>query len=168
INEVQHIKFAQAYIPQPLSDTNEQETVSEDLNDWQQNLMISIKRFFGHFITITKRDAQVQPQLPAEQQWFVRSNLTTQLLMAQAATLDQHPARFNDAIEKLQLWTAQYFDNQDARVAAFMTTLNSLSQTDVGLELPTGLSSQALISNYVTEQLALKHSDSEVKANDND
>ena len=169
MSEAQQIKCAQAYIPKPAQQAASEQEVSDNVSDWQQNLMTSLKRFFGHFIKITKRDAQVQPQLPADQQWYVRSNLTTQLLMAQDATLDKHTKRYQDAIATIQLWTKQYLDVSDARVIAFVTSLHSLSQQNVALELPSGLASQALISNYVAEQMSLKQTDtSDDKAVNND
>jgi len=154
--EAKTIKFAQVYIPKPNASKKQQAEVSSEVNDWLTNIFTSFKRFFGNFITITQRDAQVQPQLPADQKWFVRANLTTQMLMAQNAILDKNQARYDDAIKQIETWITQYFDSNDDAVISFMITLHSLKQQDIGLSLPTGLSAQPLIANYLQQQISLK------------
>ena len=154
--EANTIKFAQVYIPKPNADKKQQNEISSDVNDFGSNVLTSFKRFFGNFITITQRDAQVQPQLPADQKWFVRANLTTQMLMAQNAILDKNQARYDDALKHIETWTTQYFDSHDDAVISFMMTLNSLKQQDIGLSLPSGLTAQPLIANYLQQQIALK------------
>ena len=154
--EANTIKFAQVYIPKPNTSKKEQAEVSSDVNDFWSNIATSFKRFFGNFINITQRDAQVQPQLPADQKWFVRANLTTQMLMAQNAILDKNQARYDDALKNIETWTNQYFDSNDDAVISFMITLNSLQQQDIGLSLPSGLNAQPLIANYLQQQLSLK------------
>lgn len=161
INEVQLIKFAQVYIPKPNTSSDAQPKVSDQAGDFLDNLLISVKRFFGNFITITRRDAKVQPQLPADQQWFVRANLTTQMLMAQNAVVNKNQAVYNDALIQTQQWLAQYFDTDNARVIAVIATLIELQRKDVGLVLPTGLTAQPLIDNFLKQQIALKESNND-------
>ena len=158
IKQTENIKFAQVYIPKPNTDIELQPEVSGEVDDWYNNLLTSLKRFFGNFITITQRDAEVQPQLPADQKWFVRANLTTQMLMAQNAILDKNQALYEDALKQVETWVMQYFDTDDAAVISFITTLNALKQKDIGLSLPTGLQAQPLISNYLQQQIMLKES----------
>ncbi|MBU2918117.1 uroporphyrinogen-III C-methyltransferase [Psychrosphaera sp. F3M07] len=158
IKQTENIKFAQVYIPKPNTDIELQPEVSGEVDDWYNNLLTSLKRFFGNFITITQRDAEVQPQLPADQKWFVRANLTTQMLMAQNAILDKNQALYEDALKQVETWVMQYFDTDDAAVISFITTLNALKQKDIALSLPTGLQAQPLISNYLQQQIMLKES----------
>lgn len=159
IEETKSIKFAQVYIPEPNKNAKKELQVSSEVNDWSDNLLISVRRFFGNFITITHREAKVQPQLPADQKWFVRANITTQLLMAQNATVDKNQALYNDALAKIEDWIAQYFDATDARVMAMNVTLSELKQKDIGLVLPEELNAQPLIANYLKKQISLREKD---------
>lgn len=159
IEETKSIKFAQVYIPEPNKTANKELQVSSEVNDWSDNLLISVRRFFGNFITITHREAKVQPQLPADQKWFVRANITTQLLMAQNATVDKNQALYNDALAKTEDWVSQYFDATDARVMAMVVTLSELKQKDIGLILPEELNAQPLIANYLKKQISLREKD---------
>lgn len=159
--QVQTMPFAHVYIPQPEQQVKPEVAVSNSVNDWQQNLKNSLAKFFGNFIKISRRDAAVQPQLPVDQQWYVRSNLTTQILMAQTAVLDKNAARYNDAMANLSLWSHQYFDTSNDKVVAFVNTAAELATQDVRLALPTGLNAQPLISKYLTEQLNYKEANND-------
>lgn len=156
LSQVELLPFAQVYIPDAVEQAAQAEQVNDNINDWQHNLMVSLKRFFAHFITIRKQETQVQPQLPAEQQWFVRANINTQLLMAQSAVLDKDQPRYLDAIKTISKWSAQYFDQSKAEVVAFVNTLQHLSEQSVELVLPKQLAAQPVSANYVLEQLQLK------------
>ena len=154
--QVKQLPFAQAYIPNLKQQAEQGEQVSDNINDWQHNLAVSAQRFFANFITIRKQETQVQPQLPAEQQWYVRANLTTQLLMAQNAVLDKNQQRYADAITQISSWSQEYFDPAKPEVVAFINALEHLSKQNIELTLPNGLTTQPLIANYVIEQLKLK------------
>lgn len=154
--QVKQLPFAQAYIPNLKQQAEQGEQVSDNINDWQHNLAVSAQRFFANFITIRKQETQVQPQLPAEQQWYVRANLTTQLLMAQNAVLDKNQQRYVDAIATVSTWSQEYFDPAKPEVVAFVNALEHLSKQNIELTLPNGLVTQPLIANYVIEQLKLK------------
>lgn len=156
LNQVEQLRFAQVYIPDLKEQVQQGEQVSDNIDDWQHNLSVSAQRFFAHFITIRQQEAQVQPQLPAKQQWYVRANLTTQLLMAQNAVLDKDQLRFVDAIKTANKWSKEYFDRSKPEVVAFVNGLEHLAQQSVELNLPSGLATQPLIANYVVEQLKLK------------
>lgn len=163
LSQSQQLPFAQVYIPDVQQQIAQEQQVNDNIDDWQQNLMVSVKRFFAHFITIRKQDTQVQPQLPADQQWFVRANISTELLMAQNAVLDKNQQRYLDAIKIIKQWTQQYFDKSKPEVVAFITTLEHLSEQSVELVLPEQLKAQALSANFVLEQLKLKQQSTDVE-----
>lgn len=156
LNQVKTLPFDQAHIPDLKQESEQTVEVSDNIDDWQHNLAVSAKRFFAHFITVRKQGTQVQPQLPADQQWYVRSNLTTQLLMAQNAVLDKNQQRYIDAINTISLWSQEYFDTKEPSVVAFVNGIEHLSKQNVELVLPSGLATQPLIANFVIEQLKLK------------
>jgi uroporphyrin-3 C-methyltransferase len=156
LNQVEQLPFAQVYIPDLKQQVEQSEQVSGEINDWQHNLAVSAQRFFAHFITIRKQETQVQPQLPAKQQWYVRANLTTQILMAQNAVLDKDQPRYIDALKTVNRWSQEYFDRSKPEVVAFVNGLEHLTKQNVELAVPTGLATQPLIANYVVEQLRLK------------
>lgn len=153
--ELGNLSFAAFMIPEPV-DKEQQPEVSENVDDWQQNLAISLQRFFGNFVEITRHNQPVEPQLPPEQKWFILANIQTQLVMAQRSTLDFNQARYQDALQKVELWVKQYFDLESAKTVAFLNTIIALRNQEVTLTIPKQLSSQALITNFVNSQLTMK------------
>jgi uroporphyrin-3 C-methyltransferase len=154
-SELANLPFAAYMIPEPTEQVQE-ETVSDDINDWQTNLSISVKRFFEFFVDINHHEKPIEPQLPPQQKWYIVANLNTQITMAQRSSLDFSQARYQDALDKIILWTKQYFDVESANTTAFLNTAIALKQQSVAQEIPEQLRSQALIANFINSQLSLK------------
>lgn len=152
LDQVNSLKFSHFYIPAPSQATQADE-VSSDINDWQQNLKISLRRFLDNFVTIKHRDANIEPQIPQQQQWFIRANISRQLLLAQQSVLNQNNALYGDALTRTIHWMQQYFDLNDPQVVATINTLSELQNRNVELDLPTTLASQAVLANFVNGQL---------------
>ena len=164
ISQVQTLAFSQYYLPERQQDAAEV-IVTDNLNDWQSNLKISLQRFMGNFVTISRNEHPVKPALPADQQWYVRANITQQLQMAQQAVLEQNKAIYADTVSQANEWMRQYLDIDDIAVIAAVQSLEAIQDRNVELQLPASLGSQAMLSNYVLTQKQLKFK-SQVRRND--
>lgn len=156
ISEVKTLPFANVYLPEQSVSVAEQTKVSSEISDWKTNLKSSLIRFFDKFVDIRRNDVNVGPTLPADQQWFVRANLTTQILMAQSAVLEQNDAVYKDALKQSKQWLLEYFNLETPQLVAVVTTLEELEKKNVDLNLPTSLVSQPVLNNYVQTQLSLR------------
>lgn len=154
VDQVSKLEFKDSYTPQKVIEEATPE-VSSESSDWQHNLAISFERFLNNFLRVKVRNVETGPQLPTDQQWYVRSNITYQLLQAQHAALNGQQALYLDGVSKSQNWIAMYFNNDSDLVVATSTTLDELLNKDVSLTLPTQLTSQSLISDYVRNELNL-------------
>lgn len=157
VSQLETLPLAHIYVPDPAKAEPKPE-VSNDASDWKDNLATSVKRFMGNFITVTRRETAVEPELPPKQRWYVRANIRQQLLIAQQATLDTNNARFVDAVSHAEKWLTQYFDTSKPSVVATINTLSELKRTNVSIEIPSGLGSQALLNKFVIEQIQLQQS----------
>ena len=164
ISQVQTLAFSQYYLPERQQDAAEV-VVTDNLDDWQGNLKTSLQRFMGNFVTISRNEHPVKPALPADQQWYVRANITQQLQMAQQAVLEQNKAIYADAASQANEWMRQYLDIDDIAVIAAVQSLEAIQDRNVELQLPASLGSQAMLSNYVLTQKQLKFK-SQVRRND--
>ncbi len=63
--QVDHLPLANAILPEAA--VVKKKAVSGDINDWQNNLMTSMKDFSENFITFRSRDGEVIPLLSPEQ-----------------------------------------------------------------------------------------------------
>jgi uroporphyrin-3 C-methyltransferase len=110
----------------------------------------------GNFVTITRRDTPIEPELPPKQQWFVRANVTSQLLAAQNASLNYKQKIYQTSIDQSLTWLRQYFDLSSPAVISAITTLEAIQNKQVELQLPAGLTTQPILKAYVAQQLNLQ------------
>jgi len=164
ISQIQTLPFANLYLPDAV-EAKEVPEVTTEVDNWQENLKISFQRFMSNFITVTRNENPVKPALPADQQWYVRSNITTQLLMAQQSVLEQNNAIYKDALQQSKSWLVEYLDVDNAAVTAAVVSIEAIEQQNVELSLPSDLRSQALLTNFVKKQAQLKYQVQEL-AND--
>lgn len=109
------------------SDTTEQ--LTDNIDDWQENLIKSAKQFADGFITIRKRTTDLEPLLPVEQQWYLVENVRFKLLQAQASLYRYDQARFVSSLDYAQNWSKQYFDLDDKRTQSLLNDIEKLKQT---------------------------------------
>lgn len=155
ISQLETLPLARKYTPDPVANESKPQ-VSEDISDWKQNLANSVERFMGNFVTITRRDTPIEPELPPKQQWFVRANVTSQLLAAQNASLNYKQKIYQTSIDQSLTWLRQYFDLSSPAVISAITTLEAIQNKQVELQLPAGLTTQPLLKAYVAQQLNLQ------------
>ena len=160
LSQLESLPLAHIYVPDP-AEAPQKPSVSEDVKDWQSNLVASVKRFMGNFITVTRRDTAVEPELPPKQRWYVRANIRQQLLIAQQSTLKGNDTIYHDALSHAERWLKQYFDLTQPPVVATINTLNELKNKNVALTLPSDLSSQAMLSQYVIGLMQLQQSEAQ-------
>lgn len=86
---------------------------------------------------------RVQPTAPDQvplvspgQQFFLRENLRMRLLSARVALLAHDPAGFRADTRSAADWLQRYFDTSDKKVAAAVTVLKQLAESDVSIDLP--------------------------------
>ena len=155
IRQLETLPLAHIYVPDPAELPTKPE-ISDDVNDWQANLLASVKRFMGNFISVTRRESAVEPELPPKQRWFVRANIRQQLLIAQQSVLEGNVAIYQDALTNVERWLKQYFDLTQPSVVASINTIIELNKKNVAQVLPANLSSQALLNKHVVGLMQLQ------------
>ena len=155
ISQMQTLPLARKYTPEPIAESTKPE-VSSDISDWKTNLANSMERFMGNFVTITRRDTPIEPELPPKQRWYVRANVTSQLLAAQNASLNNKQTIYRTSIAQASAWLQQYFDLSDPAVTSVITTLDAIKDKKVEISLPQGLTAQPLLKTYVAKQMNLQ------------
>ncbi|MDF5281328.1 heme biosynthesis operon protein HemX, partial [Vibrio parahaemolyticus] len=75
--QVDKLPLANALLPE--AEAVENTEVSEDIANWQDNLMTSLKDFSENFITFRTRDGNVIPLLSPEQHFYLKENIKAKL-----------------------------------------------------------------------------------------
>jgi uroporphyrin-3 C-methyltransferase len=88
------------------------------------------------------------PLVAPEQAYFLRESLKLRFLGARLALLAHDDASYKTDLKSANTWTRQYFDAKNKNVAAALTLLKLLSETDVNVDMPDISASLDAVRNY--------------------
>ena len=126
---------------------------SGELSEWRSNLLRTWNGFVDHFITIRRRDGQVEALLSPQQDWYLKENLKTRLLQAQLAVFREQPPIYEDNLNKADKWIEQYFDANDATTQYMHSEIARLLEQPLAVDLPKQFQSQATLESLVQQRL---------------
>jgi uroporphyrin-3 C-methyltransferase len=131
----------------PVSDE-----VTDQLSDWQSNLAKSAKHFAEHFVTIRRRDGDVEALLSPDQAAYLQENLRLQLQLAQLSLLRQDQANFHNHLQKAQTWLNEYYEANDSATQFMQKELTALQETDITAHYPQAFAVQPLLEKTLSER----------------
>ncbi|CAH8217621.1 uroporphyrinogen-III C-methyltransferase [Vibrio aestuarianus] len=127
--------------------------VSENINDWQNNLLTSLKEFSENFITFRTRDGNVVPLLSPQQHFYLKENLKAKLETAIKAVYVEQQEIYTTALTTADKWSATFFNQNDNAVKQFNDTVLQLSKQNIQVEYPVKFETQNKLADIITERL---------------
>ncbi|MDF9400543.1 uroporphyrinogen-III C-methyltransferase [Vibrio sp. 1180_3] len=127
--------------------------VSENINDWQNNLLTSLKEFSENFITFRTRDGNVVPLLSPQQHFYLKENLKAKLETAIKAVYVEQQEIYTTALTTADKWSAAFFNQNDNAVKQFNDTVLQLSKQNIQVEYPVKFETQNKLADIITERL---------------
>jgi uroporphyrin-3 C-methyltransferase len=115
--------------------------LSEDPSDWQSNLKKSWQKFLNDFITIRRRNENVEPLLSPAYVQNLRQNLSLKLQLAQWAANQGKTPVYKAALNDVITWQEKYFDMDAPSNQNFSRTIKKLSKAIIEVDYPKSLSS---------------------------
>lgn len=149
--QVDQLPLANALLPE--AQVEEAKAVSQDINDWQDNLMTSMKEFSENFITFRTRDGNVIPLLSPQQHFYLQENIKAKLETAIKATYVEQQDIYTTALETADKWATTFFNQEANEVIEFHKTLELLSKQKVQVEYPVELQTQEILSDVIRDRL---------------
>ena len=149
--QVDKLPLANALLPEAAA--VEKQQVSEDIANWQDNLMTSLKDFSENFITFRTRDGNVIPLLSPQQHFYLKENIKAKLETAIKAVYQEQGEIYTTSLETADKWTMAFFNQDDNSVKEFNKILSQLSKQDIQVEYPAKLESQNQLSDVIRERL---------------
>ncbi|WP_162063590.1 uroporphyrinogen-III C-methyltransferase [Vibrio taketomensis] len=149
--QVDSLPLANAILPEAQAEEPQQ--VSQNIDDWQQNLKTSLKDFSENFITFRTRDGNIIPLLSPEQTFYLKENMKAKLETAIKAVYVEQEALYDAALTTAQEWSFSFFDQQSNAVKEFNKSLNQLSEQNVQVEYPVKLETQQILSDVIRDRL---------------
>ncbi|NUW66150.1 uroporphyrinogen-III C-methyltransferase [Vibrio coralliilyticus] len=149
--QVDSLPLANAILPEAPEQKAQQ--VSENIYDWKDNLMTSLRDFSENFITFRTRDGNVIPLLSPEQHFYLKENIKAKLETAIKAVYVEQQDIYQTALTTADKWSSSFF-NQDANtVIEFNKTLEMLSKQNVQVDYPVKLETQQILSDVIRDRL---------------
>lgn len=149
--QVDKLPLANALLPEAAA--IEKKEVSEDIANWQDNLMTSLKDFSENFITFRTRDGNVIPLLSPQQHFYLKENIKAKLETAIKAVYQEQSEIYTTSLETADKWAMAFFNQDDNSVKEFNKALGQLSKKDIDVEYPSKLESQNQLSDVIRERL---------------
>lgn len=149
--EVDQLPLANALLAK--EETQQQQVVSEDINDWQQNLMTSLKDFAGHFITFRTREGNATPLLSPTQHFYLKENVKAKLETAIKGVYSENNDIFQTSLDVTQEWSGKYFNQQSIKVKNFQQEIAQLQGKDITVDYPVKLQSQKPLTDLISDRL---------------
>lgn len=149
--QLPQLSIAMAKIPE--SNTDEQGLeLTEDTADWRSNLAITWQKFLADFITVRRREGNVEPLMSAKNQQHLKENLALKLQQAQWAASEEKPLLFSQTLDDVSQWLSEYFDMGHLETAKFYQSIQLLNNEVVSYDYPTKLHSLSAIRQILSDK----------------
>ena len=145
------LSFSMAKIP----DNNVEEQnleLSEDTADWRSNLAKTWQKFLADFITVRRREGNVEPLMSANNQQHLKENLALKLQQAQWAASEEKSLLFTQTLEDISQWLSEYFDMGHLETAKFYQSIQLLKNETISYNYPTKLQSLNAIRQVLSDK----------------
>ncbi|MFV0575734.1 MAG: uroporphyrinogen-III C-methyltransferase [Vibrio sp.] len=149
--QIDELPLANALLPK--EEKQEAQVVSEDVTDWQDNLMTSLKDFTGHFITFRTRDGNTTPLLSPEQHFYLKENVKAKLETAIKGVYVENNDIYQASIEVAKDWSTKFFNQESAKVLEFQKSLDELQKKNITVDYPVKLESQKPLTDLISDRL---------------
>ncbi len=126
--------------------------LSDDINDWQDNLAKTWRNFLDTFVVIHVRDGSAKPLLSPQYQQNLKENLSLKLQQVQWAAREEKPSVYLDTLAEIQTWLTDYFDMTDASNQLFYSSIEKLKTEMISFDYPSTLSSLSAMRNILADK----------------
>ncbi|MDK2617239.1 uroporphyrinogen-III C-methyltransferase [Vibrio vulnificus] len=149
--QVDQLPLANAILPE--AKTVEKQQVSDDINNWQNNLMASLKAFSENFITFRTRDGNVIPLLSPEQHFYLKENIKAKIETAIKAVYQEQGEVYTTSLTTAEAWSQAFFNQDNNTVKEFTQSLKQLSEQKIQVQYPVKLQTQSQLADVIRERL---------------
>ena len=136
-------------IVMPSAEDNKKTAISNNVNDWQENLQKSWSTFVESFVVVNKRDARVEALLLPEQVWYLKANLRADLAKAEFAIYREQQKIYDIAMSDMQALLKTYFVASDPATKYFTDSIKRLSKRKITVSYPEQLKTTPLLNRVM-------------------
>ncbi|GHE88547.1 uroporphyrinogen-III C-methyltransferase [Thalassotalea profundi] len=149
--QVNKLPLAMVKIPES-SDKEESLILSENTSDWQENLAKTWRKFLADFITVSRREGNVEPLMSPQYQQNLRENIMLKLQVAQWAVTKRQTQVFQQTLTDVSAWVNEYFDMSQLNSQHFEQSIQELKAQAIDADYPNSLSALSEIRTLLAEK----------------
>jgi uroporphyrin-3 C-methyltransferase len=127
-------------------------TLSDNTDDWQENLAKTWKKILADFITVRRSSGDVKPLMSPQHQQNLRENISLKLQLAQWAISEKKQKVYNQTLNEVQQWLTEYFDMENVVSQSFFQSIQQLKTEIISYDYPSTLSSLKAIRKKLAEK----------------
>jgi uroporphyrinogen III methyltransferase / synthase len=148
LNNIDDLVFNAVSLPEEVA-TVDENILSEDINDWQQNLKNSWQQFLDGFITIRHREGvAIEPLLSEQQRHLVTQRIKLYLTQAQDALLSKHASVYFAALSEVKRLVGEYFKADDDATKMVLKSISNLEKEPLNFNPEVTLKSTQQIKEW--------------------
>ena len=118
--------------------------LSDSIEDWQQNVEKSATSFLNHFIRISPKQSANKKELLAPNQ-----DICLRLQLAIMAVPRQQDELYKQSLDAVSSWVRSYFDTNSETTQNFLKSVDELSELSIYVDVPEQLASLTLLDKYL-------------------
>ncbi|MBM7456246.1 uroporphyrin-3 C-methyltransferase [Oceanisphaera litoralis] len=127
-------------------------SLSESVSDWKENLKKSWASFSDDFVTVRRRDGNVEALLSPQQHWYLSENLKGKLLQAQLAVYREQQEIYDSSLTQAEQWLQDYFADDSVR-QFMLEQIKQLEGQQIKVDYPEQFSAQERLQQLLDDRL---------------
>jgi uroporphyrin-3 C-methyltransferase/uroporphyrinogen III methyltransferase/synthase len=128
LNHIDKLAFNAINLPEEIQKTDEN-ALSDDINDWQQNVANSWNQFLDGFITIRHREGiAIEPLLSEQERHLINQRIKLYVTQAQDALLSKQASVYFGAISEAKRLVGEYFKQDDNTTKMVLKSITDLEK----------------------------------------
>ncbi|WP_277053780.1 uroporphyrinogen-III synthase [Pseudoalteromonas marina] len=149
INRIDELVFNAVNLPEETLVIDEH-ALSEDINDWQQNISNSWNKIVDSFITIRRHEGiAIEPLLTDQERNLINQRIKLNIAQAQDALLSKQASIYFSALNEAKRLISEYFKQDDDATKSVLNTLSKLEKEQLNFSQEVTLQSTQTVKEWV-------------------
>ncbi len=149
LNRIDELVFNAVNSPEEPREVDEN-ALSEDINDWQQNISNSWNKIVDSFIKIRRHEGiAVEPLLTDQERNLINQRIKLNIAQAQDALLSKQASIYFNALSEAKRLISEYFKQDDDATKSVLNTLSKLEKEQLNFSQEVTLQSTQTVKEWV-------------------
>lgn len=129
---------------------------TDNIKDWKENILTSLKEFSSRFIEVRRRnDGVVNQYLSLDQSAILLQNIKTEILLAKIALFNKDQESFSHNLEEIKKHISAYYDVNSTDVTTNLEIIDEISKINIASGKPDQLTCVPLFNTHAQSRFNL-------------